>query len=105
MDAASKFEINGTTLTVTSPFFLDDRQSDEKTFLQCIDKIVTRPGPVITIDIVRAGNISSTVIALTIAASRKAGEAKKKIALKVGKRNAIAIRVSGLDKLVAVQLV
>ena len=105
MAEAGKFVIKGATLFVAAPFELDDRQLDEEGFLKAVDKLVENRSKALCIDLARAGSLSSTVIALTIAAHRKAQDKGKDLSLRIAKRNAIAVRVSGLAQLLDVQLV
>ena len=101
----SKFKIKEGCLTVTSPFLLDDRQTEEEAFLSNVDTLVSQRSRDLVIDLVLAGSLSSTIIALTIAASRKAKDAGKTLKVCIARRNSFAIRISGLDKLVAVEFV
>ena len=105
MSAQTKFQIKGPTLIVTAPFELDDRQAEEEGFLQAVDRLLDQRSKALTIDLVHAGGLSSTAIALTIAAHRKAGAKGKSLSLRVAKRNAMAVRVSGLTKLLDVELI
>jgi hypothetical protein len=100
-----KFNLFGNTLTLLGPLSPDERQMDEEAFLAGVDKLLGQKNPEIVIDLVRAGNLSSTLIALVIAASRKAEAVKKKTVIRTGKRNGLAIRISGLERLVEVRLV
>ncbi|MBN2712645.1 MAG: hypothetical protein JXR97_09495 [Planctomycetes bacterium] len=101
----NQFNLAENILVVNSPFILDERQREEDAFLQSVDKLMTHRAKDLTIDLVRAGSVSSTVIALAIAASRKADEAGKNLTIKFAKRNELAIRISGLAKLVEVKFI
>jgi hypothetical protein len=100
-----KFEIRGPCLILQEPLSLDERGTEEEAFLSAVDRLLDHKVAAVTIDAVRAGNLSSTLIALIIAASRKAEAAKKKLHLRTSKRNAIAVRISGLERLAQVELV
>ena len=100
-----KYEIKGMGLSVLEPLSLDERQTEEEAFLAAVDKLVAQKGAEATIDLVRTGNLSSTMIALLIAASRKAEAARKQLHVRTSKRHAIAVKISGLDRLVTVELV
>jgi predicted hydrocarbon binding protein len=100
-----KFELSTGLLKINESFMFDDRQSDEEKFLSCVDNLVKQFKKDICIDLVRAGGLSSTIIALCIAADRKAKDAGKTLHLRVASRNTMAIKVSGIDKLIDVTLV
>ena len=100
-----RMEVSGNTLVVNMPFDFDERQGDEEAFLGQVDRLMSVSRRPVVIDLLRAGGLSSTVIALCIPATRKAEEAGRTLTIRIARRNAIAIRVSGLDKLVAVELV
>lgn len=105
MAEPDKFHLRGNTLTVTQPFFFDDRQADEEAFLKKVDALMEHRGNSVVIDLVQAGSLSSTIIALAIAAGRKAKDANKTLSLKIARRNQLAVRLSGLAGLLDVQLV
>lgn len=105
MNDTPKFDIKAGVLAVTSPFLLDEYQSDEEQFLRHVDRLMTQRGQTVVIDLVRAGNLSSTIIALTIAASRKAAAVNKQLTVRMARRNQLAVKISGLEKLVDVQYI
>ncbi len=104
MSDDGKFQLKGSNLAITAPFELDDRTAGEEAFLTWVDKLMQCRGKTVSIDLVRAGSLSSTVIALCIAAGRKAADKGKDLKLVIAKRNAMAIQVSGLDKLLDIEL-
>jgi len=104
MSETAKFVQRGTTLSALAGFELDERQADEQAFLACVDRLLEHRSRDLLIDLVQAGSLSSTVIALVIAAARKAQDKGKHLSLRVAKRNAMAVRISGIDKLLAVEL-
>lgn len=101
-DRNSKFTIAQSSLIVSEPFVHDEYQSEEETFLQKVDQLMKNRMASVTIDLVQAGGLSSTVIALIIAASRKANESNKTLTVRVARRNTLAIQISGLEKLVEI---
>lgn len=100
-----KFSVLSGVLTVIRPFHFDERQADEEQFLKAVDLLMNHRDGNLIIDFSNAGSLSSMVIALCIAATRKADAAEKKITIKVPRRNSLAVRVSGLDKVLTVVLV
>lgn len=103
MPTQETFELQEGTLSVNAPFLLAEGQKDEDQFLKYVDRLVMQRTTQLTIDLVRAGSLSSTVIALAIAASRKASAAGKTLRLRVAQRNRLAVKISGLASLVDVQ--
>ncbi len=97
-----KFEVRGATLVVHEPLTLEDEEEEDK-FLAGVERILAQKGNRASIDLAHAGNLSSTLIALIIAAARKAEVAKKRLQVIISRRNSLAVKISGLDKLVEVE--
>jgi len=97
-----KFEMRGATLVVHEPLTLEDEEEEDK-FLDGVERMLEQKGNRACLDLRHAGNLSSTLIALIIAAVRKAENAKKQLRVITSSRNRLAVKISGLDKLVEVE--
>lgn len=92
-------------VTVHQPLRIGGADGDEQIFLDNVDAALATHRKEIYINLHAAGGVSSTVLALCIAACRKADAVGKKITIRLHKRNATSVGLVGLDRLATVEMV
>lgn len=102
---AVKFGLTQNRLTVHGPILIGGADGEEDVFLQYVESLMGCRQSQVTLDLASAGSLSSTVLALCIAACRRADDAGKGVKIRLHRRNATAVNLVGLNRLAEVELI